>query len=117
MGGRGGKGAQEATTRNGLAEAGESEEEALRAQEAGREMNRLPLWAYKAAAAALLLAGVFLAARAYRPAESGMITDRNLFLGTKPESWSRGASIDPTLATEAAGCLVGSFFLFRQRGG
>lgn len=72
-----------------------------------------PRWVYGLSAAALLMIAVFIVAKAYIPSVSGYSNiGNNPFLG-KSEPWSKGASLDPRLATAGAGCFVASVFCFR----
>lgn len=71
-------------------------------------MKRLSAAQSIALAIPLLLAGVFAGAKAYSPAESWTTPEapRNKYFTPEPQRKSRGASVDPTLATISAGCLV-----------
>ena len=69
-------------------------------------------------AVALAALGVYRV-RSYHPAESGVANPRtgNPFMDMgRPatEPWSKGASLNPTLAAGAAACLIGAAVIYRK---
>jgi hypothetical protein len=78
-------------------------------------MNKSSVVILRALAVILVVAGVFLGAKAYRPAQSGMQTNWSNIMKPRQEPWSKGASVDPMLGGASAGCLAVAVVLLLKR--